>query len=120
MGEGEEVVQLQHTVLEEQAVVYSVPQPQALFVQQQVDGERRPGFVAVGHNVLQAAEQILLVAFAEHTEQEELQVQSLLCYVALEVVALVVLVQMALKELVADAWVGVVGGEEEIGFFVIQ
>ena len=52
--------------------------------------ERRPGIAAVGHSVLEAAEPLLLVARAEHTEQE-LKVPSLLCCVALEVVVVVVL-----------------------------
>lgn len=72
-------------------------------------------------NGLEAAEPLLLVALAEHSE-EELQVQSLPCSVAQKVVALDVLVQMALKgqEADDDASAGVVGGEEEIGFFVAQ
>ena len=83
-----------------------------------MDGERQPGIAAVGQNALLAAEQPLLVAFGEHTEQE-LQVRSLLCYVALKLVAAVaVLVPLALE---ADAWVGVVvGGEREISSFVVQ
>ena len=53
-----------------------------------MDVERRPGIAAVGHSVLEAAEPLLLVAHAEHTEQE-LKAQSLLCCVALEVVVAV-------------------------------
>ena len=53
-----------------------------------MDQERRPGIAAVGYSVLEAAEQPLLVAHAEQTEQE-LQVQSLLCSVALEEVVAV-------------------------------
>jgi hypothetical protein len=86
-----------------------------------VDGERRPGIAAVEHSVLQAAERLLLAAYAEHIEHELQQVQSLLCSVALDAAALAAQVQRALMEVEDDAWQeGVVGDEEEIGFFVVQ
>ncbi len=72
--------------------------------------------------MLQAAEILPLAAYAEHIEHELKQVQSLLCSVALDVAVLAAQVQRALKEVEHDAWqIGmVVGGEEEIGFFVVQ